>query len=828
MRKLFLLFLIVCPALLHAQDPVRPAGDGRITGKVVDSLSHTPMASASISLFDMTSGRTITGTTTNANGMFRLNGLAEGLYGLKVEFVGHHAKSIPDIRITAKANTVELHAIEISPTSTDLKSITITGKKPAIENKIDRMVFNAERDITSQGGVATDLLRKVPQVSVDIDGNVELQGSSAIRFLINGKPSTIFGSNIADVLRSIPASQIKSIEVITNPGAKYDAQGLGGIINIILKQNTARGINGNISLTSGLRGDNASYNMNVRRGEFGVGAYVNGNIRYNATTLSHTDKLSLDTVHQTEVALTRDSRNVNGSGSWSTGIGFDWTYRKKNSFYGGLNLYHYQGDWHGSADQSQATSGALPPNDPLSYWAGSNPFEGLFHSRNRDMSLQYKRTFVKKDKELELGVNHGHADRLNHTASDQYLLPFDSLYFGTISRNPGTEDRTEWHLDFSDPVSEKVTLGFGGKAVLNDISSTSEVSMYDPTTHVYAPDSLLTYNLRYRQQVYAAYGEITFPLSRQLQAKTGGRLERTNIQTFFSNAGQQAENPGYYTFVPSIHLSWKVNDSRSFRLSYSRRIERPGYDQLNPFINTSDPKNISSGNPLLRPETGDRFEISFNEGFGKSGSLMLSLFHRINLDDIQPFIVYHPDLKVGDTTYHDVYVTTPQNIGTEKNTGLNLFGEMNLNEKISLRSNGAVFFRHTINLMDPGFNSNSVNFRFNLNGSWVIRQDLAAEFFGSFNSARHEAQGKYPSYTSYSMALRKQLWSKKGSLALSLVNPFAANMHQATELRGSNFTSYNMRLVPVRSIYVNFTWKFGKLEFKKDTEEKPDAEGGGR
>src|SRR3982751_2073763 len=176
-----------------------------------------------------------------------------------------------------------------------LQNVIVTGSTKLIDNRIDKLVFNAEKDITSQSGVATDLLKKVPQVSVDVDGNVQLAGCSSIKFLINGKPSTAFGSNIADVLQSIPASQIKSIEVITNPGAKYDAQGLGGIINIILKQNTARGVNGNISLTAGTLTQNGSFNFNVRRGNFGLNAFVSGNARLTAKTPYTSDRLSYDT-----------------------------------------------------------------------------------------------------------------------------------------------------------------------------------------------------------------------------------------------------------------------------------------------------------------------------------------------------------------------------------------------------------------------------------------------------------------------------------------------------------------------------------------------------
>jgi ferric enterobactin receptor len=821
---LWLCLLLSGPALF-AQIPGKSGGDCRIIGKVVDSASKAALAFATISLNDAVSGKAVTGTTTNNNGTFRLTGIPTGHYRLLVEFIGYRPKRSADIDLLSPSATIDLNTIYLSSSTTDLQGITIKGRKSTVENKIDRIVFNAERDITSQGGVATDILKKVPQVSVGVDGTVELLGSSAIHFLINGKPSTIFGSNITDVLQSIPASQIKSIEVITNPGAKYDAQGLGGIINIILKQNSARGINGNLSLTAGTRAENGSFNLNVRNGDFGMNAYVNGNVRLKAATPTHTEKLSRDTLHQTDVSLLQDGSSAFSRDGFSTGLGFDWTYKKKNAFYGSLSYFEFGNAGNGHSDQTQVISDAGNPGEILSTYSGVNRFNSNFHSRNLDMNLNYKRTFERKDKELEIGLDNSHGNRHNSSYSNQYLLPQDSLYFGTDSGNPGTEDQTEVHLDFSQPFPHDVMTGFGGKVTLNDIHSNSEVKLFDPATGVFAPDSILSNTLEYRQKVFALYAEAGFPIGKLFQSKVGVRYERTDIQTRFSNAQQQAQIPGYNTFVPSIYLSRKLNDRQTLKLSYSRRIERPGYGELNPFINTSDPKNISTGNPYLSPELGDRFEFSYNLGLGKTGSIMATLFHRINHDDIQPFIVYHPELQVGDTIYRNVFVTTPQNIGIEKNTGLNLFLEINANDKLSFRSNSMLFYRHTINKQDPGYNSNSVNYRFNLNGTYQFKHDLTAEFFGSFNSARHEAQGKYPSFTNYSMALRKQFWAKKGSLALSLINPFGEYVKQTTELFGPNFTSYSTRHIPFRAVSLNFTWKFGKLEFKKEKEDRNEGEG---
>src|SRR5205085_3537167 len=239
-----------------------------------------------------------------------------------VEFIGYSPARFNNVSVNEKRGQVDLKNIVLSKKSQTLQSVVVTAPGKLVENKIDKLVFNAEKDLTSQTGVATDILKKVPQVSVDIDGNVELAGSSSIRFLINGKPSTMFGSSINDVLQSIPASQIKSIEVITNPGAKYDAQGLGGIINIILKKSTVQGINGNVSLTMGTLQQNGSINFNARKGKFGVNAFVSGNARLTRTTPYNSQRLSTDSSTNAKASLRQDGQSEFNRHGFQTGVGF--------------------------------------------------------------------------------------------------------------------------------------------------------------------------------------------------------------------------------------------------------------------------------------------------------------------------------------------------------------------------------------------------------------------------------------------------------------------------------------------------------------------------
>lgn len=807
-----LLLVITC----YSQQTLKQKTKSEITGIVMDSSSYRPLEYATISLFAAGTTKPLNGTTSDSAGHFILTDLSPGTFSVKVEFIGYKVFILDDVLIAQKHETIDLKNILLIKKQETLESVTVTTQGKLIDTRIDKLIFNAEKDLTSQTGVATDVLKKVPQVSVDVDGNVELAGSSSIRFLINGKPSTMFGNNISDVLQSIPASQIKSIEVITNPGAKYDAEGLGGIINIILKKSTAQGINGNAALTAGTIMQNGSFNFNARKGKLGVNAFISGNARLTTTTPNSLQRISTDTSTKINALLQQDGNSEFNRHGYQTGIGFDYTYKEKNSIAGSLNYNNFGTKSHGYIDQSEITQNDL--GNLLSEINSVNHTNNTFKDHSIDADLNYKRTFKKEDQELDIDMNSSFGHNLRTADNLQLVQPQDSLIYGTISNNPGKENESEIAVDYVQPFAKNVTLGVGGKFNSYNISSTSGVSVWQPVYEDYVYDSSLSNYLNYHQKVYAFYSELSLPVGKILDAKIGGRYERTQINSFYSNAQEDVDN-GYNTFVPSLFILKKIGDKQTLHFSYSKRIERPDYGDLNPFINTSDPKNVTAGNPYLKPETGDRYELAYNHDLGKSGSFMLTLFYRENQNDIQPFIVYYSTLRVGDTVYTNVAVTTRENIGIEKNIGTNVFGDLHLNSKLNIRGNVFFFYRHTINQVDKGYNSNSTNYRFNINASYQFTKTLAAEFFGNFNSVRHEAQGRYPSFTSYNIAVRKQLWNKKASIALTANNIFSEYVTQQTYLFGPGFVTSSIRKIPFRSAGINFTWKFGKLEFKPDKKE---------
>ena len=799
----------------QSQTKEKTDAKAKITGTVVDSSSNLPIEYATITLFRQGETKPFNGATTDNVGNFIVTNVPPGTFTVVVESIGFSPFSIKNVSINQKHEVVNLKNIMLSKKQQTLQNVTVTAQKKLVENKIDKLVYNAEKDITSQTGVATDVLKKVPQVSVDVDGNVELAGSSSIRFLINGKPSTAFGSSISDVLQSIPASQIKSIEVITNPGAKYDAQGLGGIINIILKKSTAQGINGNVSLTAGTIMQNGSFNFNARKGKFGVNAFLSGNARLTTTTPTSSQRISTDTATKLKALLQQDGSGDFNRHGYQTGVGFDWTYREKNNFSGSLSYNNFGFKGNGFIDQSEIIQG--DPGVILSEINSTNHTNNKFSEHSIDAGLNYKRSFSKEDQELEIDINSSIAHNGRAAANDQFLQPQDSLIYGTNGNNPARENETEVAVNYVQPLSKDVNLGVGGKLSSYDISSTSEVFVWQNSQKTYLYDSALSNSLNYDQNVYAFYSELSFPVGKLFEAKLGGRYERTQISSFYSNTPEKVNN-GYNTFVPSFFILRRLGEKQTLKFNYSKRIERPDYGDLNPYINTSDPKNVYTGNPNLKPEIGNRYELAYNHDLGKSGSFMVTLFYRQNKDDIQPFIVYYPSIKVGDTVYTNVAVTTRENIGIEKNIGTNIFCDLHIDSKLNIRSNLFFFYRHTINQVDKGYNSNSTNYRFNLNATYQFNNELAAEFFGNFNSQRHEAQGLYPSFTSYSLAVRKQFWNKKASIALTANNFFSKYISQQTELFGPGFVTSSLRKVPFRSIGINFAWKFGKLEFKKEKE----------
>jgi outer membrane receptor protein involved in Fe transport len=782
---------------------------------IIDSVDHSPIEYATIALSLKGETAIINGTTSDPAGKFILTKVPKGSYRIVINFLGYEKKVLDNIVLSDKSPAVTLGTLLLSPKATNLQVVTITAEKSIIENKIDKMVYNAENDITSQSGVAIDVLKKVPQVSVDIDGNVELQGNSNIRFLIDGKPSTIYGNSIVDVLQSIPASQIQSIEVITSPGAKYDAEGTGGIINILLKKTKVNGISGNVSLSGGTRLENGSFNLNMRRGNFGINVFLSGNTQVPSTSFTDQERWTMDSLTKTH--LLQHSENKFQRSGYQAGLGFDWSPGKKDNITGGLTYNHWGNYSTGFTDQnsvlydSSGTAG-VPFINRLN--AVNN-----YHSNSLNWSLNYKRTFAKKGQELNIQYNSSYSQNFSDYRQTQGIGPSDSIYSGIFGSNPGTDFLTEFTADYNQPINDKVSLDAGVKASLEQQKSTSTVDTLDVSTGNYVEDYPQSYNLNYSRNIYAAYLTGTFSLFKFLDVKPGVRVEHTDTWISYQNSPSSSV-PSYNTFVPSLVFSHNFKNNTSLKLSYTYRIQRPDYRDLNPFINLSDPHNISIGNPNLKPESQNRIELGYNKSFKKGGNLNLVAFYRWNLDDIQSFVIYYPAYKIGDSTYSNVTVTTRANISTETDIGGNIYGSIPIGSIFNIRSNISLYNRNIVEKGPLPASINSFEYRITLNISCQILKTLALEVFGNFNSARTAVQGKLPSWSSYSLAIRQKLFHDKASVAITANNAFNEYVIMKTNLTGQNFTLTSTRKIAFQSFGINLTYKFGKMKFQNVREDE--------
>ncbi len=805
----------------RAQHGEENVSNGKIAGRIIDSASGQAIEYAAVSLIRLADNKVVNGATADAKGVFRLNNVDAGTYNLLIDFIGYHKTEKENIVVGKENPSVVLGDIKLASKQKTLKEVTIAAEKGIIENKIDRTIYNVDKDVTSLTGVASDVLKKVPQVTVDVDGNVELQGNSNIRFLINGKPSVMFGSNIADVLQSIPSSQIQRIEVITSPGAKYDAEGTGGIINIILKESNAQGINGNISISAGTRLENGSFNLNARKGRFGMHAYISGNAQMPSKTVVSMDRVSWDTT-STSRLLQNGGLDFNRNGYWS-GIGFDWDASEKDNFSGTVG-YNYFGNSNkgGGIRESILQDGS---GNTLSDAQDSIITSNKFYEHSVEAGLSYKRKFKKEDQELEISCNTSNGNSRGHYEQTQKHISPESVFNSSFGNNPATENETNIEINYTHPFSEEIVVEAGGKTEFSQAGSTSDVSLLNASSGNYDYSTTQSSKLTYNRNVYAGYLSSTFKFFKWLDLKAGSRYEYTDAEANYSTSGKIIFKP-YYTLVPSIVFSHKFKNEQLLKLGYTRRIERPDYEDMNPFINAGDPKNISTGNPNLLPEIGDRIELGYSQPVAKKGNLTATLFFRGNTNDIQSYTRYYPVYKIGDSTYTNVAVRTRENIGHENNYGLNLFASIPFGEKVTLRTNVSGLQRYIYSGISSVADVHGVNGRGSLNLTYELNSTLVIEAFGYFSSRRINAQGTMPGFITYSFAFRKELFHKNGSLAVTATNFLNEYVNQKTNLTGDNFTIETLRQLPYRSFGINFTYKFGKLEFKNDKEAEDPNLGG--
>lgn len=809
---LSLLIFLSCTNFLMGQIPGggAPTVIGRVSGTVVDSITQKPVDYASVGLGRASSTKSTNGALTDQKGVFKIDNVAPGTYKLTIVFMGYQTKVISPVVTTPGKPDLNLGKILLSPSVTALKEVAITGQASLIENRVDKVVYNAEKDATVTGGNAGDVLRKVPMVSVDQDGNVSLRGSQNIKVLINGKPSGAMASNVGDAMKMLPADQIKSVEVVTSPSAKYDAEGSAGIINIITKKSNMSGVSGSISGGVGTRQNNGNANLNVNQNRLSISGNVGGN--YTWPQISTIDFASIDSRSARSQTGRSETERYSGMGSGNVSYDFNST----NSISSGIRFH--QGGF--STAGSSANSNTPTASSMVGQLYGIDNDSKMQFS-GFDWNADYTHKFKKAGNEITFAGQWSHGK-----SQTDYTTIYSGFNPNQIAANDGINDEYTIQADYALPLTDKIKLEAGAKAILRDITSNSLVQVANGTG-VYIENDLMSNDYRYNQDVYSGYTVLSFQLPKSVGVQVGARLENTEIKGHEKSANPAFEpfSHDYPNFIPSLAIS-KTIKSNTFRLSYSKRIQRPSLHYLNPFRNTSNAVSHSMGNPYLSPEITQNVELNFST-FIKTSVINASIYYKHTDDVIESFVSpdeYVTQGKSGNDTTINVSLTNFDNIGKNNSIGGSFFGQISPVKAITLRTNINLFsYKPQATTEFQRLSANiGTQLLYNafLSGSVTLPGNFITETFLIINSPRRTFQGKNPAFNMWVVSFSKQVLNKKGKIGLNIVDPFNERKNFRSEIKSGELTQSSNFSMPFRSFGVTFSWQFGKMNFNAPQKKK--------
>jgi outer membrane receptor protein involved in Fe transport len=713
--------------------------------------------------------KSVNGGLTDEKGKVTLQNIAPDQYKLTIGFMGYKTKSIM-VKTTPEKPDLNVGAIYLEPTSGNLKEVEITGQKALVESKVDKLVYNAEADITNAGGDATDVMRKVPMLSVDINGNLQMRGA-AVRVLINGKPSGTMANSVADALKMIPAEQIKSVEVITSPSAKYDAEGSGGIVNIITKKKNAEGISGSLNGSAGTRSNNGAFNLNAKTGRLSLTTSLGVNQAYPQNSKVDMLNTYIDKNGQTNMLA------QNGFSKWSRvgyngSAGLDYDINAYNNISTNIKFNRFSNGGPGSTD-------IYLNNTFLS----TNKRDMDMSFNNMDWNVDYKKTTKREGEEFTLS---GQLSRGRNISNYSNIFSKPNMPDSTVlGDNTGKNNEYTLQADYTYPFNKTTTLETGAKGIFRNIKSNDgQIGGFD-----------------YDQNVAAAYGVMGFKLSKKMTAKAGLRAEYTAIDGKASNFKND-----YFNLFPSIIVSQTLKANTTIKASYNRRVQRPSLFYLNPFRNESDVFNPSQGNPNLAPELTDNMELGYST-FIKGSIINASVFYRRTHDVIESAI--RPVVEDGVNKNLTTYI----NVGNSKSYGFNIFASYNPKPKWTLMTNLGLN-TYEVNGSATGVSTSTfLNYTAFLRSAYALPGGWNTELWGVLNSPKRTFQGKTDAMYFYGAALKKEIMNKKASVGLNVLNPFNRDLRIKTLNTTATSTQSTDIHYPLRSFGVNFSYSFGKLKF---------------
>ncbi|MFK7772292.1 MAG: TonB-dependent receptor [Saprospiraceae bacterium] len=775
--KILLLILVSSNLLLAQNQKIE------IIGTVLDGNSQNPVEFATVMIGDKNSKAAITGVTTELDGTFIVETSATDFF-IEVSFIGFANKTITDFSI--ENGTVNLGNILMSENDNQLEEVVVRAEKSTTEFRLDKRVFNVGQDLSSTGASALEVLNNVPSVNVDIEGAVSLRGSSGVQILINGKPS-VLASEQGNALGTITADMIDKIEVITNPSAKYDAEGTSGIINIIIKKEERKGINGSVSVNTGMpHNHSVGLSLNRRTEKFNLFSQIGAGYR---ELPNDSENINRDLVNGTTIYS--EGEEFRNEKFYNLILGTDYHINKNNILtLSGSFAYEVE-------EQPSLTNFKLEDaaGDIINEWNRTETTEA--NNPKYRYELQYKSNLK------------GHKDHAllisalgNFFGKDQSSEFFNNETLGSESF---ADQQTETHfqegkytfsIDYTKPFSDKVTLETGAQYVINNVSNDFEVR--NSINGEFIADPSLTNLFEYDQKVLGVYGTGAYE-DDKWGLKLGLRMENTDLQTLLVNTNQD-NDINFTNFFPTVHTSYKLSEAFSLQGGYSRRIFRPRLWDLNPFFNIRNNFSIRTGNPDLLPEFTDSYEVSSIYIAGKA-SMNFSIYYRYTQDVVERVSTFE----------NNVNTTMPMNIGTNRSTGLELNAKYTVSKKLSFNGDfNYNYFNRQGELDATSFDFNADQWSSKITSKVKFPAGIDFEITGQYRSRFKTVQSEVTGNLFADIGLRKKIMNGRGVLNFSVRDLFASRIRESV-IDQDDFYAYSFRQRG-RFITLGFSYGFGKGE----------------
>lgn len=750
---------------------------------MLDSASQQPIEFATVMIAAKETGEAIEGTTTQIDGTFSIETSSSDFY-VQVSFIGFETKTIEDFQIVN--SEVDLKTVELAEEGLTLQEAVVRADRSTTEFRLDKRVFNVGEDLSSTGASALEVLNNVPSVNVSIEGQISLRGSAGVQILIDGKPS-VLASDGGNALGTITADMIEKVEVITNPSAKYDAEGTSGIINIVLKKEERQGLNGSVSLNTGMPHNHSlGVSVNRRTEKFNIFSQLGGGYKEYP---QESENINRDLTN--DVELLSEGLEFRNEAFFNFILGSDYHINK-------YNVVTLSGYFTFEAeDQPSRTDFRIP--DEMGGTAASWYRTETTQAANPKFQyeLQYKKDFKDDEEHSLLFSALG-----NYFGKDQSSEFLDVDVIGSDAggeqqtRTNFSESRYTFMLGYTKPFTDRLTLETGAQYVINDVQNDFAVS--DLINGEFVQNDNFTNIFEYNQKVLGAYATGAFE-DQKWGIKLGLRVENTDLSTFLVTT-QQANNQNFTDLFPTLHTSYKISDRVSIQAGYSKRIFRPRLWDLNPFFNIRNNFSIRTGNPDLLPEYTNSYEVSSIYILEKT-SLNLSVYHRYTTDVVERI-----------STFDDnVSLFQPFNIGTNRSTGVEVNGKYDVSKWLSFNGDfNYNYFNREGSLEGSIFDFSADQWSGKLTAQIKLPAKLELEVTGQYRSREQTIQSLISAYQFADLGMRKKILNGRGVINLSIRDVFASRIRESiTEQPDFYLYSWGRR---GRFVILGFSYGFGKGE----------------